>query len=80
MASIYISLNDDDGAPTVETLQIPSGERFMNLRIGDACVIALPGYDHVTVTHAFALADAIRHAADALLERLATIEPATQEA
>jgi hypothetical protein len=65
MASAYITLHDDD-VLKAHVLQIESsGERFINIDIGD-CSISLPGRDYVAVTHAFALAKAIQEAAEEL--------------
>ena len=70
MASIYISLHEDGGAPRVNVLTLGNGERFMNINITDDCTVSLPGRDHATVRHAVALATAIREAAEALLTTL----------
>jgi hypothetical protein len=69
MTSIFISL-DDDSQPNAQTLTLDSGESFMQIRITDNCAVTLPGYDHVTVKHAFALAEAIRTEAESLKVRL----------
>ena len=38
MAHIYISLTDSDDAPWVDILTLQStGEKFLNVRFGDAC-------------------------------------------
>lgn len=71
MAHIYISLHDEAATPTVSVLRIEqSGERFISIAATDGCTIALPGRDHVTVKHAFALADALVDAARELRTQL----------
>ena len=66
MASIYLSLHDDDDPPRVNVLTLKNGEQFMNINITNACTISLPGRDAVTVKHALALAAAIQEAAENL--------------
>ena len=76
MANISISLNDSDDAPAVDMLTIQrTGEKFLIVRFGDACSVSLPGYDHVTMRHAFALAAAILKAAEELKATLPEAEP-----
>lgn len=81
MASIYINLHDDEGTPAVDVLTIQhTGERFMNITITNACTITLPGRDHATACYAFALADAIRTAAEELKAALLDAEAEPVEA
>ena len=76
MANIFISLHESDDAPRAETLTLQStGETFISVHFGAACTVTLPGYDHVTDTHAFALADAIRKAAEELKAALHEQQP-----
>lgn len=75
MANIFISLSGSNDEPRVDTLTLPStGETFLTVHFGDACKVTLPGYDHITVCHAFALADAIRKAAEELKAALLRAE------
>ena len=76
MASIYISLHEDGGAPRVNVLTLGNGERFMNINITDDCTVSLPGRDHATVRHAVALATAIREAAESMQASLEQAAPA----
>jgi hypothetical protein len=83
MVSIYISLHDDDGAPNVQVLKLDrTGEAFMNIRVANGCTVTLPGYDHIAVIQALALAEAIRAAAESLKDSLLADEaskPAAEE-
>lgn len=75
MASTYIHLHEDDGTPTVNVLTLDSGERFINIRIRDSCMVFLSGRDRVAVQYALALATAIREAAEKIQASLEQAAP-----
>lgn len=70
MATIYISLHDDDGPTIARFLTLPNGESFINIDIG-GCVVTLPGHDEAAVLAAYDLSEKIAEAAIALETRLA---------